>query len=565
VEVPDSASLRPAQLTVEAWLNPDAVMPNLSTVLTKTSTTSWADGYGFYAPTPGTIAFFVNHWSSHRVTAALPANTWSHVAGTYDGTAIRLYVNGALAASLPYTTPVNHATRPLRIGLGEGGNYPWRGQIDEVRILSTARTEAEIRADMGRRLTAAEPGLAAYWDFDEADGTAVLDQSSFGNHGALTGTPAPTREPGLTFLPPWVVYLDQNRNGIREPAEAFATPDVDGRYQIGVLVLGTYDVALEGQPGWTATTPPQGRTTVVAAAGQTATADFGVTPADPDPGPRAPAITSTAPAVAEAGQLYRYQALVANPDGRPLTFDLPVKPEGMAVDPATGVVVWVPRALQLGSHRVLLRVKDDRGLVDIQDITLVVARGNTAPVLTSTPPEQAVLARPYRYQVLAQDAEETALQFALEQAPAGMTIDANTGRIDWTPAVDQVRGHDVTVMVRDGRGGKARQSFSLTVAADAANRSPVVTSSWRDFLKPQVVARAVVAPVRRAECCAVVAARRAASSATATNRSSVAIGPDGHTASASSASPYGTPGSSRTEASGPTAPASGDIAAGLVS
>lgn len=59
------------------------------------------------------------------------------------------------------------------------------GELDEVRIWSTARNAREIRSDMFRTLTGTEPGLMGYWRFDEGTGTAIMDASGHGFDGTL--------------------------------------------------------------------------------------------------------------------------------------------------------------------------------------------------------------------------------------------------------------------------------------------------------------------------------------------------------------------------------------------
>ena len=77
---------------------------------------------------------------------------------------------------------------------------------------------------------------------------------------------------------------------------------------------------------------------------------------------------------------------------------------------------------------------------------------------------------PLRYDVAAQDAEQTALTFALEAAPVGMSIDPVTGRLRWIP---QVLGTQAaTVVVRDGAGGEVRQAIPVLVDAATANTPP---------------------------------------------------------------------------------------------
>ena len=103
---------------------------------------------------------------------------------------------------------------------------------------------------------------------------------------------------------------------------------------------------------------------------------------------------------------------------------------------------------------------------------------NTAPTITSTAPERATLGTPFTYQVAATDAEGQAVAFGLLTAPAGMTIDATTGLIAWTPPAGASALTPVVVEAFDSRGAVTLQRFTLTVAggnAAPAFRSPPVS------------------------------------------------------------------------------------------
>jgi hypothetical protein len=141
----DSASLKPTQITLEAWVYADPRMSNYGGVVMKSTNSSWSDGYGLARYPDGTIDFFVNNYSSASVGTALPTGVWTHVAGTYNGSVLQLYLNGSLVASKAYSTPINNVTAPLRIGSGSG-DYPWIGIIDDVRVWNTARAASDIAA-----------------------------------------------------------------------------------------------------------------------------------------------------------------------------------------------------------------------------------------------------------------------------------------------------------------------------------------------------------------------------------------------------------------------------------
>lgn len=195
-----------------------------------------------------------------------------------------------------------------------------------------------------------------------------------------------------------------------------------------------------------------------------------------------PFITSDPPTAATAGTLLRYDAIAIDADNDPITFDLALAPDGMAVHPTLGVLVWQPTNEQVGIHQIVLRVRDDRGGLNLQGFEIAVVLANTAPIVTSTPPMPAVADRPYRYAVRAQDAEDPgndALNFRLDQSPAGMQIDETTGELTWTPTQDQIGSHPVTIIVRDNQGEEGTQSFILEAVATAANDPPRITSSPR--------------------------------------------------------------------------------------
>ena len=85
-------------------------------------------------------------------TAAMALNTWTHVAVTFDGTILRLYVSGVQVKTQALTGSLLSSTGALRIG----GNAVWgeyfAGLIDEVRIYNRALSGGEIQADMGTPL-----------------------------------------------------------------------------------------------------------------------------------------------------------------------------------------------------------------------------------------------------------------------------------------------------------------------------------------------------------------------------------------------------------------------------
>ena len=101
---------------------------------------------------------------------------------------------------------------------------------------------------------------------------------------------------------------------------------------------------------------------------------------------------------------------------------------------------------------------------------------NHDPSIASSPITTASVGQPYAYDVDATDADAgDTLTYSLTQAPSGMTINAATGLIAWTPSATQVPSASVAVRVVDGKGGTATQAFTIAVAQ--GNRPPAFTST----------------------------------------------------------------------------------------
>src|SRR5262249_36488552 len=79
---------------------------------------------------------------------SLPVNTWTYLAATYDGAAVRLYVNGSLASSTPTSGAILTSSNPLQIGGDSIHAHFFSALTDEVRTHEGPLSEAQIQADM---------------------------------------------------------------------------------------------------------------------------------------------------------------------------------------------------------------------------------------------------------------------------------------------------------------------------------------------------------------------------------------------------------------------------------
>ncbi|MEV6684377.1 LamG domain-containing protein [Streptomyces sp. NPDC051130] len=138
-------------------------------------------------------------------TEPAPTDQYTHIAATFDGTTAKLYVNGkpAGSAALPFA-PATGAHTLVGKGSSGGTDENFEGDIDELRIWDRVRSATELTEDMNHRLIGNEPGLVAYYRFDEGAGTTAYDQTDRALHGTLggdaqwTGSDAPVGDhPGV--------------------------------------------------------------------------------------------------------------------------------------------------------------------------------------------------------------------------------------------------------------------------------------------------------------------------------------------------------------------------------
>jgi len=180
-------------MTVEGWVNTSG-----------TPTNQWQhifrqDGtleYGLrFNTTSGAeyIEFYLNNGTGYSVSHTISAdyanyqNMWRHIAATYDGSNMKLYVDGILMS-----TTALAITLPESTGNGYMGTYPvapseFVGSVDEIRIWNVARTQTEILNLMNYQLEGNETGLVAYYNFDERIGNSVVDIAGGDSNGTIEG------------------------------------------------------------------------------------------------------------------------------------------------------------------------------------------------------------------------------------------------------------------------------------------------------------------------------------------------------------------------------------------
>jgi Concanavalin A-like lectin/glucanases superfamily len=148
VTIPDAASLHLSTgMTLEAWVDPSTVSASWRDVIYKANDNFYLEATSTNGSFPDAGLIAGGSYADAFGTAKLTANTWAFLTETYDGSTLRLYVNGTQVASTAHTGAITTSTNPLQIGGDSLYGQFFAGLIDNVRIYNVALTAAQIQTD----------------------------------------------------------------------------------------------------------------------------------------------------------------------------------------------------------------------------------------------------------------------------------------------------------------------------------------------------------------------------------------------------------------------------------
>ena len=169
--------------TIEGWVNRKTTVGG--TIFGKYNQSG--DEYYLSVNTDGTVVFYRNQTITS--TKTIPEGKWSHLAATYDGTTMKLYIDGELAGSTA-SGSITAITAIACVGARLNNDLPsslFKGKIDEFRVWDNAKSQAELKASMFNEINTHMAGLISYYRFNSNSGTVLLDYAQGQNNGTLSG------------------------------------------------------------------------------------------------------------------------------------------------------------------------------------------------------------------------------------------------------------------------------------------------------------------------------------------------------------------------------------------
>ena len=174
-------------ITVAAWVNFDSDSSDDQRFVWKTD----AFGLGYFSGQLRGYIYYSGGDSNAQASHTVKGEGWKHVAMTYDGTTLRLYINGNEAATTSISSKtISNTSNNLRLGGTGTSSEHLKGKLADVRLYSSTLTDAEIKTlaskiNIANESVQSTSTLVGWWKLNN---NSITDSSTNSNNGTATGT-----------------------------------------------------------------------------------------------------------------------------------------------------------------------------------------------------------------------------------------------------------------------------------------------------------------------------------------------------------------------------------------
>jgi hypothetical protein len=353
-------------------------------------------------------------------SSRLTLNTWVHLAATYDGASMKMYVNGTLIRSVSKTGTITEVDAPLKIG-GDWSGEMFTGVIDEVRVYNTALTQAQVQSDMNTPLDSTPP-------------TVVLTAPAAGPVSGTAVTVAANASDNVA-----VVSVQFKLDGANLGAPVTSAP-----YQVT----------------WNSTTATNMSHTLTAVAtdtsgNSTSSAPVVVTVSNPDTTPPTVSILSPAAGAALTGTVNLTASASDNQAVASVRFLIDATNFGNPLTAAPYSLPWDTTTVGNGPHTITAIATDTGGNTNSASVAVTVSQNvdNVPPTVTITgPANNSALAGTFTLSATASDNVAVAsVSFLVDGTNVGGPVTAAPYQVNWNSLLLPDGMHMITVTATDSR------------------------------------------------------------------------------------------------------------------
>jgi len=202
LEIPWSQSLNTEQFSICCWVKVNGNTRDNNQIIASSYFNDQKKGFLLVSSFNYKWQFWLGDGLELHVLNAdgkVVTDQWTHLAATYDGNTMRIYVNGKLSGEMVFQNYVSNPEQSFLIGamidrikvyplvgLVKHTEHQLLGLVDELSVWNTVLSGQQIKSSMNTTLSGDESGLEAGWHFDEATGEIANDISGNGHHATLT-------------------------------------------------------------------------------------------------------------------------------------------------------------------------------------------------------------------------------------------------------------------------------------------------------------------------------------------------------------------------------------------